>query len=220
MGETELDKQLEAIVDQLAERFNLAISLAVDEEKTFDQGEQVFQEALAVLEYYNCNNLVADQLINFSKVAFFRKKYDRALYYAAIATEKANVQDKIEMAHQNLHGMAFKILDLLLMHEDDAISVIDYEDLQEFLIPEDYCHALRNVYHSFQCVKSQEEKDFLSEVIKKLSLEVMKQGIRQEKKNHTDAALLLFKTALPFLNPKRAEIIKNEINKIEESHHE
>ena len=68
---TEFELRINEIVKQLRERFNLAIAQAVDEKKTFEDGEAIFSDTLAVLDYYNCFDLESDQLVNFSKVAFF-----------------------------------------------------------------------------------------------------------------------------------------------------
>lgn len=217
MGETGLDKQIEAIVEQLVERFNLAISIAVDDNKKFEQGEEIFQESIAVLEYYSCNDIAADQLVNFSKVAFFRKVYDKALYYAGEAVAKSESQDKEETAADNLHAMAFKIFEIILVSSEEKPGGVGFEEVQEFLTPEDYCKAIQNVYGVSRKSMAQEEKLFLAEVLKKLSFEVMRQGLRQEKCGDKKDALLLFRTVLPFLNPKRASVISAEIRKLEEA---
>ncbi len=67
MAMTDLDKKVELIVNQLVERFNMATQIALDENKKFEQAQEIFEETLAVLDYYGCNENTADQFINFSK---------------------------------------------------------------------------------------------------------------------------------------------------------
>ena len=68
------DEQIELIVKQLIEKINTAISFALDESKSFEQAELIFNEAITVLVYYQCGDTAAEQLINFSKIAYFRKE--------------------------------------------------------------------------------------------------------------------------------------------------
>ena len=212
MGESGLDKQVAAIVDQLAEQFNLAISVAVDENRTFEQGESIFREAVAVLDYYSCGEIAAEQTVNFSNLAFFRKQYDKALYYAAEAADRGG-----QSAADNLHAMAFRLFELVLVESAETMRGVDFEDLQDILIPEDYCLALQNVYRSARQTKTEEGRQFLAGVLKKLTHEVTRQGLRREKNGDVRGALLLQKTVLPFLNPKRAAVIAAEIKKLEEN---
>ena len=58
---------VELIVNQLVERFNMATQIALDENKKFEQAQEIFEETLAVLDYYGYNENTADQFINFSK---------------------------------------------------------------------------------------------------------------------------------------------------------
>lgn len=212
MGESGLDKQVAVIVDQLAEQFNLAISVAVDEKRTFEQGESIFREAVAVLDYYSCGEIAAEQMVNFSKVAFFRKQYDKALYYAVEAADRGR-----QSAADNLHAMAFRLFELVLVESSETIRGVDFEDLQDVLVPEDYCRALQNVYRAARQTKTEEGRQFLAGVLKKLTHEVTRQGLRREKNGDVHGALLLQKTVLPFLNPKRAAVIAAEIKKLEEN---
>ena len=212
---TEFELRINEIVKQLRERFNLAIAQAVDEKKTFEDGEAIFSDTLAVLDYYNCFDLESDQLVNFSKVAFFRKKYDKALYYATEAVNKAKSQERKDAASENLHSMAFKIFEILLVTTEDFHEQIDFDGLQEYLLPEDYCMAMKNTYGARKRIKTDEDKNFLTGVLKTLSQELVKQGIRQKKNGNTEGALLLFKTVFPYLNPKRAAIISKEIREME-----
>jgi len=210
---TEFDRQIEAIVEQLTEQFNLAISTAVDESKDFEQGENIFREAVAVLEYYNCVDSAIEQLVNFSKVAFFRRRYDRALFYAIEAINMS--ENGCVEAAVNLHAMAYKLFEMVLVETSETMCGVTFDDLQEVLIPEDYCEALRNIYSISKQVQTPEEQQFLAQVLKKVTLEVMRQGLRKKKQGETDKALLLLKTVHPFLNPKRAEVIGSEIEKLE-----
>ncbi|MBP5222252.1 MAG: hypothetical protein J6Z35_03715 [Lachnospiraceae bacterium] len=215
MGMTDLDRRIETIADQLAERFNLAISKAVDEKNRFEDGEEIFRDTIAVLDYYNCNDIESDQLLNFSKVAFFRKKYDKALFYAAEAVAKSETDGRKKNAEENLHAMAFKIFEILLVTTEDFHDQIDFEGLQEYLMPEDYCAAIRNTYSARKNIKTQEDKTFLTGVLSKLSQELIRQGVRQEKCGNREGALLLFRTVFPFLNPKKAAAVSKEIEKME-----
>lgn len=212
---TEFEYRISEIVKQLKERFNMAISEAVNEKKTFEDGEKIFTDTISVLDYYNCFDLESDQLVNFSKVAFFRKKYDKALYYATEAIQKAKSQERIDAATENLHSMAFRIFEILLVTTEDFHDQIDLEDLQDYLTPEDYCIAMKNTFGARNKIKTDEDRNFISGVIKTLSQELVKQGIRQKKNGDTKSALLLFKTVFPYLNPKRAAIISNEIQEME-----
>jgi len=212
---TELDQRIGAIVKQLTERFNLAIANAVDEKKTFEDGEEIFRDTIAVLDYYNCFDQESDQLENFSKVAFFRKKYDKALYYATESVRKGKSAERVEKASENLHSMAFKIFEILLVTTEDFHEQIDFEGLQDYLMPEDYCRAIKNTYGARKRIHTDEDKKYLSGVLKTLSQELIKQGIRQKKNGNNEGALLLFKTVFPFLNPKRAAIVSKEIQEME-----
>lgn len=209
----EFDRQIEAIVKQLTEQFNLAISVAVDEDKSFEQGETIFREAVAVLEYYSCLDSAVEQLVNFSKVAFFRKKYDKALFYAIEAVNKK--ESGCGDATDNLHAMAYKLFELVLVESSETMCGLTFDDLQEILVPEDYCEALKNIYNASKQAHTEEDKLLLAQVLKKVTLEVMRQGLRKKKQGETDKALLLLKTVQPFLNPKRAEVIAAEIEKLE-----
>ncbi|MCR5458962.1 MAG: hypothetical protein K6F51_03595 [Acetatifactor sp.] len=212
---TDFEQRIGEIVKQLTERFNLAIAQAVDEKKTFEDGEKIFRDTIAVLDYYNCFDLESEQYENFSKVAFFRKKYDKAIYYATEAVRIAKAKERIDQATQNLHSMAFKIFEILLVTTEDFHEQIDFEGLQDYLMPEDYCIAIKNTYGARKQFKTQEDKTYLSGILKKLSQELIRQGIRQKNNGNTDGALLLFRTVSPFLNPKRAAIISNEIREME-----
>lgn len=214
MNEAVFEEQLEMIVNQLKERFNLAIATAVDDKKSFDEAELIFQEAIGVLDCYHCYDVIAEQTMNFSKVAFFRQKYVKALYYASLAVEKSKLRESVEKNSENLHSMAYKCFEIILMREDVEIS---FEDIEQFLVPEDYCVALLNMSEGIKHIHAETDKAFLAGVLKKLSLEVMRQGLRQEKEENKTEALKLFEMVLPFLNPKRAEIIAKEIKKLKES---
>lgn len=215
MGESELDRKLSDLTDQLAEQFNLAISTAVDENKTFAQGEQIFRDAIAVLDYYGCGETAAEQLVNFSKVAYFRKEYRKALSYASEAVSRQG--DAAHGPLDHLHAMAYRLFELVLVDSENTMDGLTLEDLQEILVPEDYCQALKNVYRAAKQVKSGEEQKFLAEMLRKLAIETVRQGIRREKAGEYAEALLLFQTVLPFLNPKRAAVIAEEIRKLEEN---
>ena len=218
MGEQELDSQVKAIADQLAEQFNLAISIAVDENQSFAQGESIFRDAISVLNYYNCTEVAVEQLNNFAKAAFFRKEYGKALYYAAEAWNRSECRNSKVGA--DLHAMAFRLLELVMVESPETMCGVGFEDLQDILTPEDYCQALRNIYCDAKKVKTAEDRQFLAGILRKITLETMRQGIRREKLGDFPAAMQLLKTALPFLNPKRAAVITEEIKKLEESSYE
>ena len=215
MGTKELDKKVAFIVDQLVERFNLAISTAVDEKKSFDQGEEIFLDTIAVLEYYDCGDIATEQIINFSKVAFFRKEYKKALAYGMKAVDVSKTNEKKETAYMNLHEMSFKLLEILLVTTEDLKEQVTFEDIQEFLTTEDYCVAMRNTYAARKKIKTDEDKEFLAGVLNKLSKELMRQGVRQEKCGNNKDAVLLFRTVTPFLPPKKAKLVTAEIEKME-----
>lgn len=212
---TDFERQIEDLVKRLTERFNLAIASAVDEKKTFEDGESIFCDALAVLDYYNCHDLESDQLVNFSKVAFFRKKYAKALYYASEAVRKGKTDERVENASRNLHSMAFKLFEILLVTTEDFHDQIDFESLQEYLLPEDYCMAMKNTFASRKNIKSDEDKAFLTSLLKKLSQELIRQGFRQKENGNAEGALLLFNTVIPYVTPKKARVLSSEMKELE-----
>lgn len=214
MNPAKFDEQIELIVKQLTEKINMAISFAVDESKTFEQAEAIFNEAITVLEYYQCGDIAAEQLINFSKVAYFRKECRKALVLASDAVEKSSSDNVREKALDNVHNMAFKLLEYIIVNDDDKINIA-FEDVQGFIMPQDYCMALQKAYEATSRIKTKEDQVFITGVLSKLSLEVLRQGLRQEKNNNYADALLLLKAVRPFLNPKRTEIVCREIEKLE-----
>ncbi|SHK67749.1 hypothetical protein [Fibrobacter sp. UWH4] len=213
------DEQIEMIVKQLTEKINMAISFALDETKTFEQAESIFKEAITVLEYYQCGDTAAEQLMNFSKVAYFRKECRKALLFASDAVEKCISDDMRNKALDNVHSMAFKLLEFILVNENDKMKVT-FEDVQGFIMPQDYCLALQKAYEATDRIKTKDDQTFLTSVLTKLSLEVLKQGLRREKNGDYADALMLLKAVLPFLNSKRAEIVSKEIEKMENMDHE
>lgn len=215
MAMTDLDKKVELIVNQLVERFNMATQIALDENKKFEQAQEIFEETLAVLDYYGCNENTADQLINFSKVAFFRKYYDKALGYATQAVSKSVGTQKENAASCNLHDMAFKIFENILVANDDENLGVNFDDVEEYLNPEDYCTALKHTYMSKERIKTNEDRDFFAKVFKKLTIEVMRQGIRYGNKGQAQDGLKLLKMVQPFLTQKRAQAVEQEIKKME-----
>ena len=110
--------------------------------------------------------------------------------------------------------MSFKLLVYILVNNNESIN-ITFEEIQNFLLPQDYCFALQKAYEATSRIKTKDDQIFIKGVLSKLSLEILRQGLRQEKNNNYADALLLLKTDLPFLNHKRAEIISNEIKKLE-----
>lgn len=208
------DEQIELIVKQLTEKINMAISFALDETKTFEQAESIFKEAVTVLEYYHCGDTAAEQLINFSKIAYFRKECRKALLYASDAVEKSVSENVRNKSLANIHDMSFKLLEFILVNEDNKINVT-FDDVQEFITPDDYCLALRKAYEATSRIKTKDDQQFLTGVLWKLSLEVLRQGLRQEKKKNYADALILLKATLPFLNSKRSEVVSKEIEKLE-----
>jgi hypothetical protein len=213
------DEQVELIVKQLIEKINTAISFALDESKSFEQAELIFNEAITVLVYYQCGDTAAEQLINFSKIAYFRKECRKGLLFASDAVEKSASEEMRNKALDNVHNMAFKLLEYILVNENSS-DCISFDDIQGFITPQDYCLALQNAYEAKTRIKTKEDQTFLTGVLTKLSLEMLRQGLRQEKNKNYMEALLLLKTVLPFLNPKRAELVSKEIEKLEKLNHE
>ncbi|MCL4102511.1 MULTISPECIES: hypothetical protein [unclassified Fibrobacter] len=208
------DEQIEQIVKQLTEKINMAISFALDESKSFEQAEAIFNEAITVLEYYQCGDTAAEQLINFSKITYFRKECRKALLFATDAVEKSVTDNVREKASNNLHDMAFKLLEYIVINDKGQINVT-FDDVQSFLVPQDYCNALQKAYEARNLIKTKNDLVFVTNALKKLSMEVLRQGLRQEKDGHFADSLSLLKNVLPFLNVKRAEIVNKEIEKME-----
>lgn len=208
------DEQIEQIVKQLTEKINMAISFALDESKSFEQAEAIFNEAITVLEYYQCGDTAAEQLINFSKITYFRKECKKALLFATDAVEKSVTDNVREKASNNLHDMAFKLLEYIVINDKGQINVT-FDDVQSFLVPQDYCNALQKAYEARNLIKTKNDLVFVTNALKKLSMEVLRQGLRQEKDGHFADSLSLLKNVLPFLNVKRAEIVNKEIEKME-----
>ncbi|SDB15028.1 hypothetical protein SAMN02910298_00802 [Pseudobutyrivibrio sp. YE44] len=215
MADLAFEEQVKAVGNQLKERINLAISIAVDEDKEFKQAEEVFQEAMTVLSFYNCNDVIVEQLVNFSKVAYCRELFDKALYYAEEAVRKSVAVEGRLTAEENLHSMAYRIFELILVAPERMNGIVEIEEVEDFLKPEDFCFALDNSYNAKKQIRTEDDKVFVSTILKQISLEIMRQGLRYERNGDKEAALKLFRAVMPYLNDKRAELISEEIKKLE-----
>lgn len=220
MNDAELDKRIDALVSQMKERINLAIGVAADETHSFEEGEAILREVLDALKRYECHDVAADQLVNFSKVAYFRGNCRKTLALAREAAETARSAQTKRETESSLRQTAYRLLELSIDAAPDAPEARLVTELEQVLTPEDYCKALRK---SAAAVTKTEEGESRSEItgfVHRLSLELLRQGLRQEKLGNTDAAKLLLRQTLPFLNPKRAELVSKELEKLENLSHE
>lgn len=215
MNDKEWDSKLKTLVQQMKERINLAIATAVDEQREFEEGEAILREVLAALEFYECYDIISEQLVNFSKVAYYRGKYSKALSFAQEAVEKGKSDKTKSSSQTNLHDIAYRLLeDALRLHSDNSGAGF-YAELEQVLTPDDYCKALRKTAEAITKAKDENERGKMEEFTRNLSLEVLRQGIRQEKMGDNETAKRLFRQTLPFLNSKRAAVVKQEIEKLE-----
>lgn len=214
MSGTDFSKQVEVIVGHMKERINLAIGIAADEKHTFGEGEKIFREVLAALEQYQCCDIAADQLVNFSKVACFRGEWSKALVLAEEAVEKAVSGKAKADANANLHGMACLLLENVLSLPVDAPEAALLAEIEQILTPDEYTGALRKTAAAVRNADSEKRKRMV-DFAHRLSMEVLRQGIRQEKMGNKNAAEELFRGALPFLNSKRAAVVQKELEKLE-----
>lgn len=214
MSGEDYSRQVEAIVGQMKERINLAIGIAADEKHTFEEGEKIFREVLAALEQYECYDIAADQLVNFSKVAYFRGMGGKALALAGEAAGKAVSESTKTAAGANLYGMAYKLLEVVLSLPADAPDAALLAEIEQILAPDDYIRALRKTAASARAADSEKRKS-MADFARRLSMEVLRQGIRYEKMGDNKEAARLLREALPFLNPKRAAVVQKELERLE-----
>ena len=215
MENAKLTEQLQLIVHQMMERFNLVTAMALDEKYHFEDAEKQFKELIMILETYRCYDLAADQMMNFSKVAFFREQYYKALQYAEAAAAKGTSSEKTTEAESSLHDMAYKILEISVQAPKDSEEARLISEVEKHLTSEDYCNALENVRRSIEMAASEEASNNVKAFARLLSLEVLRQGLRQEKLCNWTEALKLLRCVCPFLNEKRAMLVKKEIKKLE-----
>lgn len=220
MNEAEFNRVAEALISQMKERVNLAIATAVDEKHSLEEGEAIFREVVDALKYYDSADIAADQLVNFSKVAFFRGGYRRALALAMEAAETAVSERNRIQAEDNLHSLAYSLLEraICLPAEDPEAEVL--RELDQVLTPSDYCGALRRAAAAASGAVDEEAKRGLAGFVREFSLEVLRQGLRAERRGDNEAAGMLLRQALPFLNSKRAAVVKKELEKLEAMDHE
>ncbi len=220
MNEAEFNRAAETMIGQMKERVNLAIATAVDEKHSLEEAETILREVVDALKYYDSADIAADQLVNFSKVAFFRGDYRRALALAREAAETGVSERNRTQAAENLHSLAYSLLEraICLPTDDPEADVLG--ELDQVLTPADYCGALRRAAAAAAGAEDEEAKRGLAGFVRELSLEVLRQGLRAEKRGDNKAAGTLLRQALPFLNPKRAAVVKKELEKLEAMDHE
>ncbi len=179
MKDAGYDQKAEAMIAQMKERVNLAIATAVDERHSLEEGEAILREVLDALMFYNSADIAAEQMVNFSKVALFRGGYRMALSMAREAVETAASEQARAKSADNLHGLAYSLLErsLRLPQEDPEAQVV--RELEQVLTPEDYCGALRRTAAAVSAAGSGEERSRMAEFVRSLSLEVLRQGLRQ-----------------------------------------
>ena len=220
MNEAEFNRTAEALIGQMKERVNLAIATAVDEKHSLEEAEAILREVIDALKFYDSADIAADQLVNFSKVAFFRGGYSRALALAREAAVTGVSERNRVLAADNLHKLAYSLLErvLCLPREDPETELL--EELDQILTPADYCSALRRAAATAAGTGDEEAKRGLAGFVRELSLEVLRQGLRAEKRGDNEAARMLLRQALPFLNPKRAAVVAKALEKLEVMDHE
>ncbi|MBO4695688.1 MAG: hypothetical protein J5643_00240 [Lachnospiraceae bacterium] len=191
------------------ENLNMVYAMAGDQKKPFSEADDRFEEMFQLLKYYQCNDAAAEQAHNFASLAYVRGEYIRAMELTADAVETVTDETKREEYEQTLHDMAYRLLAIGLTGTNDK-ALLDHIEL--ILGPEDYQNALHQAAGNLQ--KETKNHENATAFIRRLALEVLRQAIRIEPVQ-PQKALSLLREALPWLNEKRAEPVRLEIQRLE-----
>ena len=79
MEAIEQDQVIEAFAQRIMENLNMVYAEAADRKRPFANADARFAELFQLLRYYRCDEIAAEQAVNFAQIAFFRGEYLRAL---------------------------------------------------------------------------------------------------------------------------------------------
>lgn len=197
------EREIQQFTKQLIENFNMVFAMALDEKQSFEGAVEKLYQLTGLLEQFGCGDTACEQLLNFAKIAFFRERYGDAMDMALKAEEKCSSAEKKKEIGTTAHDMAYKLLEMGLSSQSDQGLLALAE---KRLSAEDYVLALKRAVEG-----GRDSAGF----IKLLSMELLRQGIAREK-DRPQEAIYLLRTACPYLNEKRAALVKKEIAALEE----
>lgn len=111
---------------------------------------------------------------------------------------------------KNMYEIASNLSDLVGYKQGVGMSAYSVANLE--IVRGDYIVALHYAELAYENYTDFLDKERVSNMKKKLALQLVKDGIKQEKQGSIDDALKLFNYALPYLNEKRRDIVLCEID--------
>lgn len=204
-----MNQEIQVFTQKIMENLNMVFAMALDDQYEFADAQARFRELVDLLIFYHCDEAAADQLCNFAKIAFFRGQYAAALSLLAEAAEKTPNEEKRGQMAQGLHDMAFQLLERGLQGDAPDAQLLELAEKQ--LAPGDYAAAMERARAN---ARQPEELAF----VRRLAMEVLRQGIRLEQ-SQPEQALTLLRAAVPSLNAKRSALVEQEIAALERKLH-
>lgn len=214
MEAIEQDQVIEAFAQRIMENLNMVYAEAADRKRPFANADARFAELFQLLRYYRCDEIAAEQAVNFAQIAFFRGEYLRALELFGNALESCTDKTARAAYVQTRHDMAYRMLAEALCDPPDRDLLACVETV---LAPADYCEALRSAAANLP--QEAEARQAAAGFLRRLSFEVLRQAIRLEP-TEPAASLELLREVLPWLNEKRAALVRQEIRRLEQTCHE
>ncbi len=110
---------------------------------------------------------------------------------------------------KKMYQIASNISELVGYKQGVGMSAYSLANIE--IIKKDHIAALHYTELAYANYSELVDKEEASSLIKKLALQLVRDGIEQEKQRNIDEALKFFNYALPHLNKKRKEVILYEI---------
>ncbi len=111
---------------------------------------------------------------------------------------------------KKMYQIASNISDLVGYKQGVAMSAYSMANIE--IIKKDHISALHYAELAYANHSELIDKEEVSSLIKKLALQLVRDGMEQEKERNIDGALKFFNYALPHLNEKRKEVVLYEMN--------
>lgn len=211
MNHSQSPDLVEELVNSIKEKFNMAFNMALNQEYSMDSAEACFREPYEALFKFKCNDLAADQKVNFAKIWFFRGEHGRALAHMKQAVDVYTDGEAKEKAAFLFREMCGQILERGIRQKNtEALDMV-----ATYYAPDDYRNSMELVAAAVGKCKDPAKRNSLKQLVAALSLEVLRQGISCLKEGRMEDGQLLLTTALPYLNPKRAEMVKKQLDVLE-----
>lgn len=202
---------IEEFVSNLKERLNLAFNMALNHENNVDNAEQCFREPYEALIQLHCNNLAADQQVNFAKIWYYRGDYGRALAHIKQATDVySDMKTKANTVYQ-LKQMCGQLLERGTTHHN--VDILDLVAM--YYSPQDYRDSMMLTVKTARQSNNPGKQEKLKQLLTGLPLELLRQGILYLKAGKIEDGKTLLSAALPYLNAKRAEIVKKQLEELD-----